>query len=148
MPLDNEGPDLVSVIWFDDLRREDVALVGGKNSSLGEMVQELGQKGIAVPPGYATTADAFRAYIEANDLGDFIAAKVAELKDHKITLAEAGRSIREAIAKGEFPAGIREAIVEAYHGLARRMGTDEVAVAVRSSATAEDLPDASFAGQQ
>jgi pyruvate,water dikinase len=148
MPLDKEGPDLVSVIWFDDLRREDVALVGGKNSSLGEMVQQLGQKGIAVPPGYATTADAFRAYIEANDLGDFIAAKVGELKDHKITLAEAGRSIREAIAKGEFPAGIREAIVEAYHGLARRMGTEEVAVAVRSSATAEDLPDASFAGQQ
>ncbi|MFQ6549011.1 phosphoenolpyruvate synthase [Aestuariibius sp. 2305UL40-4] len=141
------GP-IKSVIWFDTLARGDVALVGGKNSSLGEMVQALAGAGIKVPPGYATTSDAYRAFLNHNDLVTMIAETVAELEDHKISLQEAGRIIRAAIVRGDWPEDIRAAITTAYEELSERAGVKEVPVAVRSSATAEDLPDASFAGQQ
>ncbi len=136
------------VIFFDDLSRNDVALVGGKNSSLGEMVQKLGRKGIEVPPGFATTSDAFRSYIEANELKSMIAATLADEDKRKITLHKAGDSIRNAIISGDWPASTEAAIRDAYRTLSERAGQPNVSVAVRSSATAEDLPDASFAGQQ
>ncbi|MCU0902509.1 MAG: phosphoenolpyruvate synthase [Tabrizicola sp.] len=138
----------VNVMWFEDLSRGDVALVGGKNSSLGEMVQQLGRKGIKVPGGFATTADAYRAFLAANALDARIAETIARWQDHKITLHEAGSQIRAMIVQGDWPKDIREDILKAYRELSRRAKTTDLAVAVRSSATAEDLPDASFAGQQ
>ena len=140
--------EMRSVIWFEELSRGDVGLVGGKNSSLGEMVQTLGGKGIRVPAGFATTADAFREFIRANDLDDRLAETMARLKAKKITLHEAGQTVRAAIVGGEFPDAAREAILRSYRELSKRAGIENVPVAVRSSATAEDLPDASFAGQQ
>lgn len=136
------------VIFFEELRRADVALVGGKNSSLGEMVQELDSLGVSVPPGFATTAEAFRRFITANDLDDLIATTMARLDSGKVSLQEAGRSIRAAIAAGDWPEETAEAIRAAYRELSKRAGKQDLSVAVRSSATAEDLPDASFAGQQ
>ncbi|OWY05242.1 phosphoenolpyruvate synthase [Thioclava sp. F1Mire-8] len=136
------------VIPFDSLRREDVALVGGKNSSLGEMVQELGAKGIQVPPGFATTADAYRMFLDENKLTEAIAGYLADYDADKISLHVAGQSIRDTIVAGDWPAPTEAAIREAYRDLSKRAGVPEVSVAVRSSATAEDLPDASFAGQQ
>jgi pyruvate,water dikinase len=137
-----------NVIWFEDLSRGDVGLVGGKNSSLGEMVQQLGEKGIDVPPGFATTSDAFRAFIKANNLNQVIADAMDMLESGKRTLAETGKAVRAAIVAGDWPADIREAILSAYRELSERTGNTDLSVAVRSSATAEDLPDASFAGQQ
>ena len=134
--------------WFEDLRRRDVARVGGKNSSLGEMVAALAGQGIKVPDGFATTADAYRAFLRHNDLEARIAATLAALAGHRIELAEAGDRIRRMIRDGEWPEDIAGEIRAAYAELCRREGREAVAVAVRSSATAEDLPDASFAGQQ
>ncbi|SHG88833.1 phosphoenolpyruvate synthase [Marivita hallyeonensis] len=136
------------VIFFDELRRDDVALVGGKNSSLGEMVQELGAKNILVPPGFATTADAFRKYIAANNLHTVISEVLADHDAGKISLHQTGDSIRNAIVAGDWPEATEAAIRQAYRDLSDRAGQPNVSVAVRSSATAEDLPDASFAGQQ
>jgi pyruvate,water dikinase len=137
-----------NVMWFEDLSRGDVALVGGKNSSLGEMVQQLGKKGIKVPGGFATTADAYRAYLAANDLEARIDEVVTRWHDHRITLQEAGQQIRAMVLHGEWPKDIEADILKSYRELSRSAGTRDLPVAVRSSATAEDLPDASFAGQQ
>jgi pyruvate,water dikinase len=137
-----------NVIWFDDLKRGDVASVGGKNSSLGEMVSTLGPKGITVPPGFATTADAYRAFIAHNDLEARIAETMDALNDHRIDLATAGDRVRRMIREGHWPEAMLEDIRAAYDVLSQRCEVAEVSVAVRSSATAEDLPDASFAGQQ
>jgi pyruvate,water dikinase len=141
-------PKSVNVMWFEDLSRGDVALVGGKNSSLGEMVRQLGKKGIKVPGGFATTADAYRAYLAANDLEARIDAVVTRWQSHRITLAEAGQQIRAMVLQGDWPKDIEADILKSYRELSRRAGTKDLPVAVRSSATAEDLPDASFAGQQ
>ncbi|MFN3281572.1 MAG: phosphoenolpyruvate synthase [Tabrizicola sp.] len=137
-----------NIRWFETLSRRDVALVGGKNSSLGEMVQQLGRKGIKVPGGFATTADAYRAYLSANDLPDRIARTLRRWQDHRIPLQEAGAQVRAMILDGTWPDDIEADIRQAYRELSRRAGTADLSVAVRSSATAEDLPDASFAGQQ
>jgi pyruvate,water dikinase len=137
-----------NIEWFEDLRRADVAQVGGKNASLGEMVHTLGARGVRIPPGFATTADAYWQYIDANDLRDEIAALIADWRARRITLAEAGRSIRDLIVQGDWPSELAETIRQSYRELGKRTGYTDVAVAVRSSATAEDLPDASFAGQQ
>ncbi|HSF91249.1 MAG TPA: PEP/pyruvate-binding domain-containing protein, partial [Paracoccaceae bacterium] len=136
------------VIFFEGLRRSDVAIVGGKNSSLGEMVQELGAMGIRVPPGFATTANAYRRYIKENTLDALITETLGLYSDGKITLHKAGDAIRTAVAAGNWPKETEEAIRGAYRTLSERSGQTDMAVAVRSSATAEDLPDASFAGQQ
>ena len=136
------------VIWFEEVRRSDVASVGGKNSSLGEMVQTLAPKGIRIPPGFATTAEAYWDYVEANGFREKLAALLADLAAGKATLAETGKEIRALLLRGEWPEKTASAIVGAYRRLCERTGKDEVDVAVRSSATAEDLPDASFAGQQ
>lgn len=137
-----------TIEWFENLRRTDVAQVGGKNASLGEMVHALAPRGVRIPPGFATTADAYWQFIDTNELREEIGALIRDWKDHRITLAEAGESIRNLILQGDWPAELTAAIAESYRLLGTRTGYSDVAVAVRSSATAEDLPDASFAGQQ
>ena len=136
------------VIWFEQLTRTDVGLVGGKNASLGEMVRHLGERGVAVPPGFATAARAFWHFIETNQLREVITTTLQDFQAGRISLPEAGQTIRRAILRGEWPKDTAAAIRAAYQELCRRVGKTEAAVAVRSSATAEDLPDASFAGQQ
>jgi pyruvate,water dikinase len=136
------------VLWFEKVGRGDVAKVGGKNASLGEMVANLSSKGVRVPPGFATTADAYWRYLEANGLKQKIADALAKLAAGKATLAETGGAIRRMFVQGEWPKETAEAIRASYAELCKRIGKKEIDVAVRSSATAEDLPDASFAGQQ
>ncbi|MGE8102205.1 phosphoenolpyruvate synthase [Allorhizobium sp. NPDC080224] len=136
------------VVWFDDLKRSDVAKVGGKNSSLGEMIQELSLQGVDVPPGFATTSDAYWHFIDENQIRESIGKSIADWTAGKASLSETGAAIRQLFLRADWPAATAAAIVEAYRGLADRAGQPDVSVAVRSSATAEDLPDASFAGQQ
>lgn len=136
------------VVWFDDLKRSDVAKVGGKNSSLGEMIQELSLQGVDVPPGFATTSDAYWHFIDENQIRESIGKSIADWTAGKASLSETGAAIRPLFLRADWPAATAAAIVEAYRGLADRAGQPDVSVAVRSSATAEDLPDASFAGQQ
>ncbi len=140
--------DITHVVWFEKLRRGDVAQVGGKNSSLGEMVQTLSAKGVSVPPGFATTADAYRNYIVENNLHELMAELMDRLAAGTATLAETGAAVRAAFLRGTWPKATEAAIKTAYRELCKRAGVKELDVAVRSSATAEDLPDASFAGQQ
>ena len=134
------------VIWFENLRRSDIPRVGGKNASLGEMTANLSPHGIRVPPGFATTAEAFWRFVEANELKERMKSTLDEYVQGKLPLADAGRSIRSAFLQGEWPKDIADAIRLAYAELCRRQKRNEIDVAVRSSATAEDLPDASFAG--
>ncbi len=136
------------VRWFEELKSADTAQVGGKNSSLGEMIATLKEKGIQVPDGFATTSQAYRRFLQANDLEEEIQDLFDAFHDDRTSLKETGREIRSLILAGEIPAEIAESILDAYHELGQRYGVDEVDVAVRSSATAEDLPEASFAGQQ
>jgi pyruvate,water dikinase len=136
------------VIWFEQLKRGDVAQVGGKNASLGELIAALQPKGINVPPGFATTAAAFRLFIEHNNLGPVLESHLSALAAGRAELAEAGSAIRKAILAGDWPQDIEAAIRAAYRRLGEMTGQQAPSVAVRSSATAEDLPDASFAGQQ
>lgn len=136
------------VVWFDEVGADDVALVGGKNASLGEMIRSLSAVGVRVPDGFATTATAYRAFIAHNRLDDRIESVLAAYRRGEKTLAFAGEAIRETFLSSEFPPDIAESIGAAYRQLAARSGIDRLAVAVRSSATAEDLPEASFAGQQ
>lgn len=133
---------------FEDLARGDVALVGGKNSSLGEMIGALSVKGIAVPSGFATTSYTYWHYVDSNNIREKIAALVAEWQDGKAALSETGQMVRKLFLRGNWPEDAAEAIKESYRGLSARAGVQNLSVAVRSSATAEDLPDASFAGQQ
>jgi pyruvate,water dikinase len=140
--------DTSQVVWFEDLRRADVPRVGGKNASLGEMVANLSKPGVKVPPGFAVTADAYRQFIDANGLQKTLSSVLGELAGGKLSLAEAGESIRRAILRGDWPEETAQVIRCAYDELNRRTGQHDMDVAVRSSATAEDLPDASFAGQQ
>ncbi|MEM2273800.1 MAG: phosphoenolpyruvate synthase [Thermofilum sp.] len=136
------------ILWFEELTKEDVPIVGGKNANLGEMIRA----GIPVPPGFAVTAYAFRRFIEEMGikekiqqiLREQVKPGASEPRDYE----EASKRIRELIEKTPMPKDIEEAIRAAYRELSRRVGKREEFVAVRSSATAEDLPDASFAGQQ
>ena len=136
------------ILWFEDLRRQDVGKVGGKNSSLGEMVGTLGAMGVQVPPGFATTSAVYWQFIEANDLHARMGDLLDSLARGKTSLAQTGQAIRSLILGGDWPEDTAEAIVRAYRELSKRAGKSDASVAVRSSATAEDLPDASFAGQQ
>ncbi|WP_372874768.1 phosphoenolpyruvate synthase [Pseudomonas sp.] len=140
--------DAPHVIWFEDLGRGDVARVGGKNASLGEMVGHLGAEGVSVPPGFATTAEAYWRFVEANRLKEAIDGALNDLKAGKASLQETGQNIRRAFLRGDWPDATAQQIREAYRQLSKRTGDADTDVAVRSSATAEDLPDASFAGQQ
>jgi pyruvate,water dikinase len=136
------------VRWFETLNNTDVPLVGGKNASLGEMVRTLKDQGIEVPEGFATTAAAYREFLHANDLGGKIGALLADWQQGTRSLEETGKAIRRLFLRSQFPPGMAAQIRDAYHELSRRYAVHDVDVAVRSSATAEDLPDASFAGQQ
>ncbi|HDR46718.1 MAG TPA: phosphoenolpyruvate synthase [Geoalkalibacter subterraneus] len=137
-----------SIRWLETLNNKDVALVGGKNASLGEMIRTLKSEGICVPDGFATTANAYRLYITENNLEEKIRQRLEEYRKGDKTLHKTGDSIRRMIRRGKWPDETAIAIRDAYRELCRRNGEEEVDVAVRSSATAEDLPDASFAGQQ
>ncbi len=137
-----------SLIWLEDLSRGDVAKVGGKNASLGEMLQSLDATEIRVPPGFATTADAYRQFMAENSFGERLREALDELASGRRTLSETGMSIRKMIVAGLWPEKIEADIRAAYRELGKRVGKANPSVAVRSSATAEDLPDASFAGQQ
>ena len=134
------------VVWFDKIGRGDVGRVGGKNASLGEMIGKLGAAGIRVPPGFATTSGVYWRFLAANGLESRIGDLLNSLAVGKATLAETGQAVRSLLLHGEWPDDVAEAISAAYRDLCHRTGTEDVAV--RSSATAEDLPDASFAGQQ
>ena len=140
--------DQPSVLRFDQVGITDVPRVGGKNASLGEMIRELGRSGIRVPTGFATTASAYRAFIEINGLEKAIGAHIDSYRSGKTGLQAAGTNIRELILSARIPEFLSKEICTAYDELARSLGAPSPAVAVRSSATAEDLPDASFAGQQ
>jgi pyruvate, water dikinase len=132
-------------IKFKDLALEDIPLVGGKNASLGEMFSNLSSKGIAVPNGFSTTSAAFWKFIEANNLADPLKELMDRLDHSKYTnLKEIGSKARELMLKGDMPVEIVNEIITNYHEL---NGDEQRPVAVRSSATAEDLPNASFAGQ-
>ncbi|HEV2929960.1 MAG TPA: PEP/pyruvate-binding domain-containing protein, partial [Propionibacteriaceae bacterium] len=136
-----------NVVWLADIGLADLEQVGGKNSSLGEMVSNLANLGVRVPDGFATTADAYRQFIGDTGLAERISGRLAGLDTDDVQeLARAGKEIREAVVSQPFPADLEADIRAAY---ARLAGNDaELSFAVRSSATAEDLPDASFAGQQ
>lgn len=137
------------VVWFESLGMGDVERVGGKNASLGEMISHLAAAGVRVPGGFATTAQAYWDFLEGSGLRERIDAELQGLDvDDVERLAETGARIRRMIVDTPFPESLERAIVDAWHALERRAGKDDLAVAVRSSATAEDLPDASFAGQQ
>jgi pyruvate,water dikinase len=133
------------IVPFSDLGMHDVARVGGKNASLGEMISQLTRLGVRVPDGFATTADAYREFLAHEGLAARIESQLARLNvDDVAELARVGSQIRGWVLATPFPAPLERAIVDAWH----RLGDGTHAVAVRSSATAEDLPDASFAGQQ
>lgn len=133
---------------FHELGMNDVGIVGGKNASLGEMISNLADAGVAVPEGYATTAQAFWDFLAHNHLRDRIAERLAELDTNNMqALTSAGKEIRQWIIDAPLQPDLEQAISEAYQSMAVG-GNHNVSVAVRSSATAEDLPDASFAGQQ
>ncbi|CAN5883822.1 phosphoenolpyruvate synthase [soil metagenome] len=133
---------------LDEFGRDDVAEVGGKNASLGEMLRGLKEQGVRVPEGVAVTVEAFRRYIDTNGITDLIAAAVEELQSDESRVREVGDRLRRAVGRGQFPEDLATEIRQAYEDLCERYDMTEVDVAVRSSATAEDLPDASFAGQQ
>jgi len=135
------------VLWFDEIGIEDVPSVGGKSASLGEMTQRTG---VPVPYGYATTAKAFFHYIIHNQIDKKMREILGEIKDPEDTrtLQSVGARLRKIVASADMPADLEKEIVNAYAALAKKVGEKAPFVAVRSSATAEDLPDASFAGQQ
>src|SRR4029079_5979199 len=136
------------VAWLKDLRLKDLAQVAAKNSSLGEMTGALSAAGIRVPGGFDTTADAFREFLSTNKLDERIAEKLKALDANDVeALAACGKEIRSWIAEAPFPPAFENAIREFYQHLDSETSGAH-SFAVRSSATAEDLPEASFAGQQ
>ena len=136
------------ILWFEEIGIQDIPLVGGKNASLGEMLRQLSSKGIKVPNGFAITTEAFRRFIDANNLEERVegALKALNPKDPK-SVAIKGREARALFLMSEFPQDLRIEIILAYNEFAKKMGLKNPNVAVRSSATAEDLEGASFAGQ-
>ncbi|MDD2466690.1 MAG: phosphoenolpyruvate synthase [Desulfobulbus sp.] len=140
--------DTALILWFDEIGIGDVPMVGGKNASLGEMHQKLTSKGVAVPNGYAITAYAYRYLLKEAGVENAILDALQGLDTHDLyNLQERGAKVRNIIRNAEFPADLRQEIISAYNKMEAEYGKN-VDVAVRSSATAEDLPDASFAGQQ
>jgi pyruvate,water dikinase len=138
------------ILWFSEISLKDLDKVGGKNASLGEMLKNLTSSGVRVPDGFATTADAYRKFLSESGLEQRLADRLAGLDVEDVTaLAVAGGAIRQMIREASFPASLEKAIRTAYAELVERhTAYDGLSWAVRSSATAEDLPDASFAGQQ
>ncbi|MDI6835653.1 MAG: PEP/pyruvate-binding domain-containing protein, partial [Rhizobiaceae bacterium] len=133
-------------LWFKEISAKDVLLVGGKNASLGEMIRELSKKGINIPDGFATTSYAYWYFLKKNNLLSKLKEifKKLNVKDIK-SLEEVGREARNLILKSKFPEDLKREIIKAYQKLGKKY-VKNPDVAVRSSATAEDLPSASFAG--
>lgn len=137
------------ILWFSQLGIKDVPIVGGKNASLGEMYSKLTPKGISIPNGFAITAQAYFYLLEKSGEKEKIKKTIKTLNIKKLSsLISVGEKIRSLILKTEFPPELKEEIIKSYKELSKKYGVADVDVAVRSSATAEDLPDASFAGQQ
>ncbi|MDB9518893.1 phosphoenolpyruvate synthase [Roseofilum reptotaenium CS-1145] len=143
------------VLWFEQVGISDIPLVGGKNASLGEMIQQLTPKGVVVPNGFATTAHAYRYFIQSAGLESKLRELFSDLDVEDLSnLRQRGKKARSLILDTPFPEDLEQAIAKAYERMCQWYGNpdngnlNEVDVAVRSSATAEDLPDASFAGQQ
>lgn len=134
--------------WFKEIGSDDVASVGGKNASLGEMIRALKARGIRVPDGFSSTAHAYREFLAANDLRPKIKVLLREFTNGDKTLEKMGKSTRRLILNADFPVPMMEEIRSSYQSLCQLYSGEDVDVAVRSSATAEDLPEASFAGQQ
>jgi pyruvate,water dikinase len=136
------------VLWFKELGIKDVPLVGGKNASLGEMFQKLTPRGVRIPNGYAVTAHAYHHFLSEAGIKEEIRSILKDLNAHNIqNLQIRGHKVRSLILRSEFPEDLNKAILDSYHQMEKMYGKN-CDVAVRSSATAEDLPDASFAGQQ
>lgn len=134
---------------FEEVELQDIAEVGGKNASLGELIGGLSAEGVAVPGGFALTAQAFREHLLKAGLAEHIYPALAELDPSNVSeLASLGAAIRRQIVQAPLPQSVTDEVIKAYRALSSRYGEDETDVAVRSSATAEDLPTASFAGQQ
>ncbi|MCL2898518.1 phosphoenolpyruvate synthase [Brenneria tiliae] len=145
--MSNNGPDLRNVLWYNQLGMHDVERVGGKNASLGEMITNLSELGVAVPNGFATTAQAFNDFLNQSGINQRIYELLDDTDiDDVNQLAKAGTQIRQWIIDTPFQPALEQAIRTAYQQLAE--GEKDASFAVRSSATAEDMPDASFAGQQ
>jgi len=141
------GKDFVK--WFEEVGIKDVGLVGGKTASLGEMIRELGSKGVKVPSGFAITANAYRYIMKQSGAQKEVKEILKGLDTHDVRdLAVRGAKIRKLIEGIELPEDLKADIIRMYREMSQKYGTKNVSVAVRSSATAEDLPDASFAGQQ
>ncbi len=137
-----------NVVWLNDVSISDVDKVGGKNASLGEMIGGLASKGVEVPNGFATTAQAFDQFLDHSNLKNKINESLKSLDVSNINqLKETGKIIRQLVENAPFPNSLHDEIVVNYEALTNKLGS-EVTFAVRSSATAEDLPEASFAGQQ
>lgn len=145
------------ILWFDEISKDDIPLVGGKNANLGEMYSNLTQsvsqifpeEKIKVPYGFAVTAASYKYFVEKNSLDTKIRETLSGLNTQNIQeLERVGQTIRDMILAASFPQDLEESILKAYQKLSEKLGKDNIDVAVRSSATAEDLPDASFAGQQ
>ncbi len=136
-----------NILWFDEISSRDVPLVGGKNASLGEMFSQLTKKGVNVPDGFALTSKAYWYYLKENGIDKKIKKIFKEFDSKNIkSLQETGQKVRKLILKAEFPEDLKKEILENYKKLSKKYGEDFTDVAVRSSATAEDLPSASFAG--
>jgi len=136
------------ILWFKEISKDDVLLVGGKNASLGEMFSKLSRKGVQIPNGFAITAEAFRYYLRFNQIEEKIREIFEKFNPKSIqSLKETGEKSRNLILKGKFPPDLEKEILENYQKLSKIYNQENVDVAVRSSATAEDLATASFAGQ-
>jgi len=137
-----------NILWFSQIGSKDIALVGGKNASLGEMYNALGKKGISIPNGFALTAKSYRFFLEKNNLQEFLKKELKNLDTSDVKkLAAAGKKIRSRILKSKLPKELEKETIAAFKELSKKK-KGKFSVAVRSSATAEDLPEASFAGQQ
>ncbi|HXB28993.1 MAG TPA: phosphoenolpyruvate synthase, partial [Puia sp.] len=137
------------ILGLDQAGIEDITRVGGKNASLGEMIRHLSILGIRIPAGFIITVDAYQVFISENQLEDKITALISEIDYHNMeSLRRAGLQIRNLIRNSKFPPELSKKIIDAYYRLSAEYGQETTDVAVRSSATAEDMPDASFAGQQ
>lgn len=147
--MNHTGKENALILWFEELGIEDVPIVGGKNASLGEMYQALRPEGIRIPNGFAVTATAYHGFIDDSGVAARLKTLLCDLDTSNIAdLQRRGRAARQAILETPLPPLLERAILEAYRRLSGEAGEEGVDVAVRSSATAEDLPDASFAGQQ
>lgn len=137
------------ILWFREIGKKDIPLVGGKNASLGEMFKNLAKKGVEVPNGFAVTVTSYKHFVEHNEIGDKLKEILAGLNTHDLTdLQIRGEKIRTLFTNGTFPKDLEKKIRTAYEKLGEILNVENPDVAIRSSATAEDLPDASFAGQQ